>query len=402
MDQMVDWFGRARSRWWEWVFMALCYGGVTALLARNFYFQAENLISGDLWAQIHVAIDPPGSVDSFVPVYSLYRYIFRFLHWVWPNNWTYALFVLVVALAGCLVTGAYLRAFTLCKNPALCMLFGLGLYCADPIFLPMLNPWRVMGLQTGGLWHNPTLLGIKLMGIVLLWLFARIAPRIDTKAPAGLLCGFALAGMIGTWIKPNLVLCFYPALAIVLLIWLRQKRMKAFWRLAALAVTVLPSMGVLLWQYLLTYGESSVQESGFGILFGFNISLFAERPVASVLQSLAFPLAVLMVCWRSFKRVDQYCLVWIATGVGYLQYLFLVETGPRLTHGNWNWGVYVMVFLLFVVSFEELQCQMQEQWRKSFQGRVWVCTCWGLLSWHVACGIVYLFAFLLQGTFVAG
>lgn len=71
-------------------------------------------------------------------------------------------------------------------------------------------------------------------------------------------------------------------------------------------------------------------------MLGYNICLSNKHSAASVLQSIAFPLAVLLVGWRGFKRVDQYCLVWIATGFAYFQYLFLVETGSRMDHGNWG------------------------------------------------------------------
>lgn len=401
MKRISGWMHRTRSRWWEWAFAALCYGGITALLLRCFSLQIANVLEGDLWMQVHVALEPPDHIYSFVPTYSLYKYIFRFLHWVWPGDLVFVIFVLAVALAGCLITGAYLRTFTFCKNPAVCMLLGMGIYCADPLFLPMINPYRAMGMQTAGVWHNPTLLGIKLLGVILLWLFTRITLQVEKKLPVGLLGGFAATGLIATWIKPNLILCIYPALAVILLIWLGQKGCKIFWRLAALAMTVLPSMGILLWQYLLTYGESSAQNSGIGVMFGYGIRLFNEHPAVSVVQSMAFPLAVLFVGWRSFKRADQYCLAWIATGVGYLQYLFLVETGPRMNHGNWSWGVEVMAFLLFLVSLEELLHRMGQEWDKSWHGKAWVCVCWGLLSWHVICGAMFLVQYLVQGTYFA-
>lgn len=399
MQYLQRLFTRRRSFWWEYAIAILCYTGVLALCTRLFYFEIKGILEGDLNAQVQVAIGPPGSVGSYVPVYSLYKYVFRFLNWIWPNDWIFVFFELGIVLAGCLVTGRYIHNFSFCKNPALTALFGLGLYCADPIFLPMFNPYRAMGLQAGGLWHNPTLLGIKLLGVVLLWLFARISPQIARQAPGKLLACFAFAGLIATWIKPNLILCIYPALAVLLLIWLKQAGGRAFWRLAAFAATVLPSMGILLWQYLLTYGESSVQESGIGILFGYSITLFAENPVMSILQSMAFPLAVLAVCWRALKRLDSYCLAWIATGFAYLQYLFLIETGPRMTHGNWDWGVCVMAFLLFVVSFEELLRQMADQWNGNAWGKVWVCCCWGLLGWHVICGVIFLITNLTQGSY---
>ena len=167
MQYLQRLFTRRRSFWWEYAIAILCYTGVLALCTRLFYFEIKGILEGDLNAQVQVAIGPPGSVGSYVPVYSLYKYVFRFLNWIWPNDWIFVFFELGIVLAGCLVTGRYIHNFSFCKNPALTALFGLGLYCADPIFLPMFNPYRAMGLQAGGLWHNPTLLGIKLLGVVL-------------------------------------------------------------------------------------------------------------------------------------------------------------------------------------------------------------------------------------------
>lgn len=99
--------------------------------------------------------------------------------------------------------------------------------------------------------------------------------------------------------------------------------------------------------------------------------------------------------------MDQYCRVWIATGFAYFQYLFLVETGSRMDHGNWGWGVCVMAFLLFAVSLEELLRHVEQQWNRRNWGRLWVCVCWALLGWHTACGAVFLLQYLIQGAYFA-
>ena len=276
---------------------ALCYGGITALLLRCFSLaDRENVLEGG-----SVDAGPCGSnrltiSSSFVPTYSLYKYIFSFLHWAWPGDLVFVIFVLTVALAGCLITGAYLRTFTFCKNPAVWLLLGMGIYCADPLFLPMINPYRAMGMQTAGVWHNPTLLGIKLLGVICCGFLHGSRCRSKKKLPVGLLCGFAAAGLIATWIKPNLILCIYPALAVILLIWLGQKGCKNIfggWR--RWLRPCCPAWVFFLWQYLLTYGESSAQNSGIGVMFGYGIRLFNEHPAVSVVQSMAFPLAVLFV-----------------------------------------------------------------------------------------------------------
>lgn len=290
MEKLFAWMKRSSARKWEWCAAALCYTGVLALVTRSLFLQMENVLEGDLWMQVHIAIDPPGSLYAWVPSYSLYRYIFQALHAVWASNWIFVLFVLAVALAGCLTTGAYLHRFTFCKNPALCVLLGLGLYCADPIFLPFLNPYRVMGMQAGGMWHNPTLLGIKLLGVLILWLYAELCKDLYSKRSGGKLTLLALLFFLATFVKPSLSFALFPALAVLLLVWLWQTRGKKFWQLAALACTVVPSLGIMLWQYLRTY-QGADTESGIAFLFGYNIGLHTQHPVFSVLQSLAFPLA---------------------------------------------------------------------------------------------------------------
>lgn len=49
--------------------------------------------------QAHAAIEAPEDIYSFVLVYSLYKYIFRFLHWLWKSGWIFVLLVMAVALA---------------------------------------------------------------------------------------------------------------------------------------------------------------------------------------------------------------------------------------------------------------------------------------------------------------
>ena len=74
MQYLQRLFTRRRSFWWEYAIAILCYTGVLALCTRLFYFEIKGILEGDLNAQVQVAIGPPGSVGSYVPVYSLYKY----------------------------------------------------------------------------------------------------------------------------------------------------------------------------------------------------------------------------------------------------------------------------------------------------------------------------------------
>ena len=47
----------------------------------------------------------------------------------------------------------------------------------------------------------------------------------------------------------------------------------------------------------------------------------------------------------------------------------------------------------------ELLRQMADQWNRNAWGKVWVCCCWGLLGWHVICGVIFLITNLTQGSY---
>jgi peptidoglycan/LPS O-acetylase OafA/YrhL len=115
---------------------------------------------------------------------------------------------------------------------------------------------------------------------------------------------------------------------------------------------------------------------------------------AKLALSVAFPAAVYLLYWKCARRdlPLNFALLLFAFGAGYA--VFLVEA-QRTTHGNFLWGAYVTLFILYLFSATFLVRQLKTTSWKGAQ-RVRHIAAIALLLAHVASGIFTYVATLHQ------
>lgn len=220
-----------------------------------------------------------------------------------------------------------------------------------------------------GVWHNSSLVALKLTSLIMLFLFQSIAEKINQKQkiPHIELIIFAFAAMIGAWIKPNLVFVMYPALAVMIIIWFfKDKRL--FKQLLYLLLTIVPTLFILIIQTKIMFpdriGEAIAIRPFMYMNFHYNIHHYPTFLIfiLTVLQSFLFPLAALLLLWKYIKEMGNYTYVWIFAIISLLEAVLIVELGWRQYHGNWTWGAYAAMFLLFLVTIEYLVKYSAKLW----------------------------------------
>ena len=262
-------------------------------------------------------------------------------------------------------------------------------------FLPLAGKYRYVSYQNGNLWHNSTYLVMRLIGMATLLYYFRLEKTYGERISAK--NWFILTALlaVGTGVKPSFLTVFAPALALKLL-WDLFHRVR-FRQIFLLGCTVLPSLGVMLWQNAVLFGQDT--GNGFHFAPWYTFSLHADRPKAAVLCSLAFPLVVVLFSLKKIFSDKQYFFAWMMAGIGFFEALLLAETGSRSRDGNFLWGYLFALFFLYVYSFrvfKEMLLTRREEKDTKVVSWIPVALCGLVFLYQLYCG-VYFFLRLLGG-----
>ena len=378
----------------QWAGVMALYAVTAAMVWKILQIQVDNLYAGDFLAHIQTALNPDETG------YSALNQVYQLI-WAFTGSYdSMVLFVLLMCLGGIAASGWFLHRY------AGTGIFASGLlgwccFCADPIYLPFLNDYRVLGVQAFGVWHNPTLIGIKLLGVFVLALYLRMVRQFDEGVRWCDWLAFLVLLALATGVKPSLLFCFAPAMAVLMLWDFVRGRCQRFGRYVWFGCAVLPALAVVFAQYLVLFagGPQQHEESGLAFSLGANLLQRTQHPIASIFQSVVFVLVVAGLCVGQLLKDRMLCMTWGMTGFAYLQHIFLVETGPRASDGNWTWGTSVSLFLLFLASTVRLW-QQTGRWKEQTPLRKGlICLCWLLFAWQSLCGLQYMILFIKNGTF---
>jgi hypothetical protein len=155
------------------------------------------------------------------------------------------------------------------------------------------------------------------------------------------------------------------------------------------------TLPVLAWQFQnwSAAGDARPALSAIGALRPLEVwNVFSPHPLASLLLSIAFPLAVALFAFRDARQSHALVVAWLIAGVAIAQFALLAEPGEWWRHGNYYWGTVPALYILFLVSLCELCSPSRPVLGGRRAGR-WAC--WILLGLHVASGILFYVRSLL-------
>lgn len=150
-----------------------------------------------------------------------------------------------------------------------------------------------------------------------------------------------------TLTKPNYTLSLLPALGLIGLYRIIRRQPLDWPLLLGLGVTGTVLLGL---QFISTYNAPDESRIMFGV---FRFMTLWAPPLFVVLQffaSIAFPLYVAIAFRAQAKKDPLLNLTWVIFLISAVFAYFVHETRPRLYHGNFTWGAYVSLFVLFVAS----------------------------------------------------
>ncbi len=214
-------------------------------------------------------------------------------------------------------------------------------------YIPQLNPYRYLGLQSGNIYHNSTYIGMKLCGTIVLVLYFKYVNEYEKWLTKEQWILFAESIILVNLTKPNFIVAFAPIMGVCLLIDLIRKKGKTFPQIFMFGLAVIPSVLVLLFEYTSLFPSG---EGGLEFSIAYCLRLRTNHPVISVFQCMAFAFFVLVFHIKDLKKNGRFGFAWIFTLVNFLIYIFITESGGRKEHGNLSWGYCYGVYVAYMAS----------------------------------------------------
>jgi len=301
---------------------------------------------------------------------------------------------LILQLAGALLVGVILYELLLRTGNS--PFFSAGLVLVTVLVAPMfllvfeddLFYLGYIGINT---YHNPTINWLKPLAIFLFIYAVQLTEESAHIHWVNVLVA-AMVTILSTLLKPNFTICLFPALGLVTLYQIINKK-TIHWSQLILGM-VLPGVLVLSWQFFVTYtsGEAGMAFAPLAVM-----RYYSDHLLMKLILSIWFPLLVSVLFYKDTRRDTGMILGWLVFFIGAGYTYLLAETGNRFAHGNFGWSGEISNFILFssAVIFFARQCQRGKI--KTWKGYTALVV--GLLP-HFIFGVIYYVVSLFQDRFV--
>lgn len=364
----------------------------------------------DLFAHIEMAMDGWG--------YSITALIFRLCSLLPGKLFYFAIAALLTICEITTITLTFLFSYKQTKNKNVSLSIAAISSFVMPMFIVWVQPYRYAGYQSPSIWHNSTYIVMKFLGLLGLMVYLGLCVKLKDELSIGKLIAFSLLLALTTSVKTNFILIFAPAAFIFLIIDIYFK--VPIKRIILCALTLIPSIGVILFQKYVLFGA----DTGNGITIDplYSVYLRTGQPYFTMILSAAFPVfvflfnifSVLKDTVKDFKTRDVlrhrvFLLSWTLWSVAFAELILLRETGARELDDNFAWGYDFALFLVFVISLIYFVKNMTSLKRLITENKnekknvsvivlniLYVLAALIILFYHLYCGI-YFFIRLLGG-----
>ena len=264
--------------------------------------------------------------------------------------------VLVQTTLGLIIVAA-LRLYLITPVPStytfIFPIIALALMIMTPVSLPTLsdNNFYHGYLYNSNVYHNPTIILIKPLSLLLFFLTLKVFHQSGQKVGSTTVVLTGAIVIFSSIAKPNYLICLLPALALLATARLVLRKGPVDLKLLMYGI-VIPAVAILTWQYFATYSSDHITADPGRIEFQplLVFSHFSSQLLLKFILSILFPLAVFILYRETSFRNLSLSLSWLVFlfGAGY-SYL-LVEGGTRAWCGNFAWSGQIASFVLFVNS----------------------------------------------------
>lgn len=383
------------------LFGIYCFSLIMLHFNQTLYTET-GLYESDLFAHIEMALDGWG--------YSIIAIVIGILHFL-PGklfNFGIALFLAAVEAGTMYAAFAFFQKKT--KNPLASIILAFASGFVMPAFIGSIQPYRYIGYQSPSIWHNSTYIVMKLFALLSVMLYMSISEKYNETLDVKRVVIFSVLLALTTSVKTNFILAFAPVALLFLVIdGILGVKVK---RLLLCALTVIPSLGVVLFQRIVLFGE----ETGNKVIVDplYSVYLRAEKPYFTMILSAAFPVLILLVniifvlkdTLKDFKKRDgrlthrEFIFSWGMWFVGFVELLLLRETGARELDDNFAWGYDFCLFMVFIISFVYFVKNLTEEKIKNKIVKIaYAFVGTALAGYHLYCGVYFFVRLCFGATF---
>src|SRR5690606_2848138 len=230
--------------------------------------------------------------------------------------------------------------------------------CALMFFAPLTlfgleGQYWYLGKFTPLIWHNSTSLLSFPFCILLFYYSIHYLERREN----GLLTRIFIVATIIVLIKPSFVFAFLPAFPMSLLI-IDKKWSPEVSKSIAMGI---PLVVIILLEKILIYNVNPIESHlETGVLNGIGIRPFylwlyySESLLWDLVSSFLFPFIFILFYFKKLIKDPQVVFAGLLIVVALLIFFTLVETGPRMTDGNFFWQVILTLFMGYLVLTKHL------------------------------------------------
>lgn len=272
-----------------------------------------------------------------------------------------------------------------------------------PIFVfPLISyGMKMYGAYFGSIWHNETYLGMRFFAVLILLSFY---DSNDSYLKSFKLKEFIVQCLLFTavnLVKPSFIIAFAPSMLIMMIVDIIRAKGRGFVLWIMYGLPVLIGSVVLIYQYFVLFPSSGGDDSSH-VIIALNESFKnQELPIFELFRSYAFPLYMSIIHIKEIVKSKFHLVCYLGWFFSFLEYLFLSESGPRSSHGNFGWGICLFTFIIFClnIGFYLRDVSQYDRRSKNRDNRVlFYKLVLGklLLVLHLLSGILY-FIIILQG-----
>lgn len=285
---------------------------------------------------------------------------------------------------------------------AVSLFFVSMLYPPEGHYLPGIR-FRYVGVFTANPFHNATYMAARPFTILAFLWYVKLLPSYEkglgrrgegksaeSSGPA--LIDYVLFSaflLIATMTKPSFTLVMVSTAGLLMLYRLFRSGFSNFVPTVQLGLCFLPTFMDLLYQYQGVFMPEDSGERGVGFCFGEVWAAYCDNIPLAVALAVGFPLLVLALNWKEWRRNELFRFSWLLYLVGFAEAFLLYEKGFRKWDFNFSWGYMCGIFFCHLGALALLLQVTAARLGGKRRGAVLLVLQWAAYLWHVFCGAAY-------------
>lgn len=265
----------------------------------------------------------------------------------------------------------------------------------NPYYVPFINKEYYLGQFFANVWHNPTTIAVKPIGLICFILFFYlIENKNETKKIKLLLLYFSCFLVLSAFVKPTFFQIFVPAVFLYCVLEFIYTKGKSVLFNCKVGLAVFPVSIIAILQIIMLFGGEG---GGIGVGVFLTWNSWSNHLLGSMLVSILFPIYVIAINYKTIfnKKYVLFSIILFMTAL--IQFIMFYDI-TDIKAGNFVWGMHLATFYLFITSIMLLW-----DYRKINGCNSKVRIGYALFTGHVCCGLLYfVYIYMNNGIYRPG